>query len=247
MSTQLTARFIQLSPRVALIADVLKRHNLPAHHLRSTCQAIFQRHARSFDDITSLPRAVRLDLAREMSAMAPPRSEHVTADTVDDNEASGSTLTLRASHLQPSEQCVKTLLELHDGRSVEAVWMRFRGGQAPGEVDNRGHGGKSKRDKDTVVGHRSLCISSQVGCALKVCALSAISATRLARFRLNAQPSPRSATFARPGSPGSSVNSLSTRSSTRCCTLRSNPTDPSTPSPSWAWAKPYKIPTSFAP
>ena len=64
-----------------------------------------------------------------------------------------STLSLRVQRLSPSKQCVKALFRLQDGNSIESVWMQFR---------------------DSA--HSSLCISSQVGCALKCnfCATGAV-------------------------------------------------------------------------
>lgn len=61
---------------------------------------------------------------------------------------------LRPAQLSQSSQCTKALLELRsDKQAVEAVWMQFR--------DSK---------------HHSICISSQVGCALKCsfCATGAI-------------------------------------------------------------------------
>jgi 23S rRNA (adenine-C8)-methyltransferase len=59
-------------------------------------------------------------------------------------ELGPSILTLSPGQSNASTQCVKMLFDLQDKQSVEAVWMKFRDS-----------------------GHTSLCISSQVGCALK--------------------------------------------------------------------------------
>ena len=53
-------------------------------------------------------------------------------------------LVVSPSHSSPSDQCVKLLFDLRDSQSIETVWMKFRDSS-----------------------HTSLCISSQVGCALK--------------------------------------------------------------------------------
>ncbi|PRP76698.1 chloramphenicol/florfenicol resistance protein [Planoprotostelium fungivorum] len=61
-------------------------------------------------------------------------------------------LSIKAASIQHSSQAVKMLFRLNDGQSIESVYMKFRNGKT------------------------SLCISSQVGCALKCnfCATGAV-------------------------------------------------------------------------
>jgi len=67
-------------------------------------------------------------------------------------------LTLEAPSVDTSQQCIKPLLTLRkDQEQVEAVWMQFRDSQ-----------------------HTSVCLSSQVGCALK-CAFCATGAAGFKR------------------------------------------------------------------
>jgi 23S rRNA (adenine-C8)-methyltransferase len=63
-----------------------------------------------------------------------------------------STLVMQPSSIQKSAQAIKILFRLHDNQSIESVYMKFLNGKT------------------------SLCISSQVGCALKCnfCATGAV-------------------------------------------------------------------------
>lgn len=67
-------------------------------------------------------------------------------------------LTLKPSSIQKSSQADKVLFELHDKHKIEAVYMQF------------------KKPETLEEGHHSLCISSQVGCALacNFCATGAV-------------------------------------------------------------------------
>jgi len=67
-------------------------------------------------------------------------------------------LSLKPASVDNSTQATKVLFELHDGHKIEAVHMNF------------------KKPKTKESGHSSLCISSQVGCALacNFCATGAV-------------------------------------------------------------------------
>lgn len=73
------------------------------------------------------------------------------------DELGDTILTLGAQHESKSAQCTKTLHKLRDNHNIETVYMQFRDSQ-----------------------HTSLCVSSQVGCALKCnfCATGAVGLKR---------------------------------------------------------------------
>src|SRR5947209_7986878 len=118
---------------LALLQQTLARHGEPPFRAGQVW-AWAARGARSYAQMTNLPLALREALEREVPF---------------------SSLTLR-EQARARDGTVKALFATGDGRPLEAVLMRYRGGR------------------------RSLCVSSQSGCALD-CAFCATGRMRFAR------------------------------------------------------------------
>lgn len=115
--------------RLERIQALLAERHEPGYRYEQICRALFVQHVRGFHHITSVPPPLRLALEARL----------------------GEVLALRPVAHSQAAQAIKVLFELHDGRRIEAVHMRYR------------------------AGHTALCISSQAGCAL-ACAFCATGA-----------------------------------------------------------------------
>ena len=102
------------------LTETVQATGAPAYRARQIHEWIYQKYARSFEEMTNLPRAMRADLAAK--AMLMPLEP----------------ITRRVSKAGDTQ---KVLFQLPDGETVEAVLMLY---------DRR----------------RTLCISSQAGCAM---------------------------------------------------------------------------------
>ncbi len=108
---------LELSPD--LITNWLAEHGEPAYRAAQIRRWLFERRARSFDDMTDLPKELRNKLAADFVISAMTISQHSKA----------------------ADGTEKLLLQTDDGERIECVLLRD------------GH-------------RRTICISSQVGCAM---------------------------------------------------------------------------------
>jgi 23S rRNA (adenine-C8)-methyltransferase len=179
-------RTMQSSPRAATAAAALARGGHAAYRMRQLLKHVHQRpnnnssnnakgagpavalgrHPVRVSDVRVLPEAARASL---VAPDALGRDAWLTVDVVDAGE--------------PSSQARKVLFALRPPMGseavgvpsverVEAVHMAFRSrGESPGKA-GEGEGDNHDNAYETASGHRSVCISSQAGCALK-CAFCA--------------------------------------------------------------------------
>eukprot|EP00158_Paraphelidium_tribonemae_P009983 Partr_v1_DN29021_c0_g1_i2_m58798 putative Radical SAM len=125
----------KFSYRLHTLAKVFEAKSAPQYQFAATINAIYAKNVKRYSDLSFLPASLREDIR----------------NAFDGNDYTLFSLKLSSDSL--SSQCTKSLFELNDGQSIEAVWMKFRDSQ-----------------------HHSVCISSQVGCALKCnfCATGAV-------------------------------------------------------------------------
>ena len=90
---------------VAELENILTLKNVPAFRGRQIAQAIYQRSARTFDELTDLPRALKAELA-ETFTLAP--------------------CTVRSTSAAP-DGTVKYLIDLPDGEVIESVFLPYEG------------------------------------------------------------------------------------------------------------------------
>ena len=114
----------------------LQRHGEPAYRAKQIFQWVFEKGATSFDEMTNLPKALRALLS--------------------DKAALGG-MAVREVVGKPDETR-KLLYEADDGEYVESVLMREEG--PVDDEDDEPTGGTARAER------LSLCVSSQVGCAL---------------------------------------------------------------------------------
>jgi 23S rRNA (adenine2503-C2)-methyltransferase len=93
----------------------------PPYRGRQLAQWLYQRGVTTFAEMTDLPSALRARLAEEAQLTSLVRVATITADDGD---------------------TIKYLLQLHDGATIETVYMRYQDGR------------------------RSVCVSTQVGCGM---------------------------------------------------------------------------------
>ena len=105
----------------AQLADFLAELGQPRFRARQVWEWIYKHYAGDFDAMSSLPKELRTALTAAAAAVAP--------------------LTLITEVVSHDRDTVKSLFQLHDGHTIEAVLMLY---------DER----------------RTLCISSQAGCAM---------------------------------------------------------------------------------
>jgi 23S rRNA (adenine2503-C2)-methyltransferase len=125
------------------IADLLAAWNEPTYRAEQIWQGLYQHFYDSPDQFTNLPKSLREKLAQNLnfSPVNPKR------------------------YLDSSDgQTRKTLFELHDGQVIEAVLMRY--GDPADTHDGIDTGGANTRPTRPARVRRTLCISTQAGCAM---------------------------------------------------------------------------------
>jgi 23S rRNA (adenine2503-C2)-methyltransferase len=120
LSAETQTRRSLLEMDQAELADYLAELSQPRFRAHQVWEWIYKRFAGDFEMMSNLPKALRTRLAEE-ATVAP--------------------LTLAAEAISHDRDTVKSLFQLHDGQTIEAVLMLY---------DER----------------RTLCISSQAGCAM---------------------------------------------------------------------------------
>ncbi|KAI3635589.1 hypothetical protein MIR68_006227 [Amoeboaphelidium protococcarum] len=138
------------SVRISTIRDVLQRCGAKQYQIEEAIKQVYQNNrVTCYSQISVIKKDARHKLIDAFGG----RDEILTVKPVD---------------LSESDQCVKTLFQLRDPlsnefdgkRTVEAVFMKFQ----------------QQKSSQSTYGHTSLCLSSQVGCALK-CAFCATGAS----------------------------------------------------------------------
>jgi len=125
------------------LTELLAGWGQPAYRARQTWQGLYQNLWNRPDEFSNLPKPLREKLAAELTF-----------------DALTPTLKLDSS----DGQTRKTLFKLPDGRQIEAVLMRYDPSTGSGQAPSAGSG----QVPETYQGRtrRTLCISTQVGCAM---------------------------------------------------------------------------------
>lgn len=115
----------------------------PSYRGRQLFEAIYQGRVERIDDISTLPLALRRRLVEKGLGIGQPEVQ---------------------KGFVSSDGTVRYLLAMSDGQSVEAVWMP----EGDGGEDGEGSGAGDARENDPTHNwdRATICISSQVGCAV---------------------------------------------------------------------------------
>jgi 23S rRNA (adenine-C8)-methyltransferase len=130
------------------------QHLIPSSRQLQSIAAVLEKHGMGESVLKRVAHAIyrrHIPSYRNLNGFL---RQSIINDLIEANDNLESTLPqVHALHSSTSQQCNKMVLALRDQESIEAVWMRFKQSQ-----------------------HASLCISSQVGCALKCnfCATGAV-------------------------------------------------------------------------
>jgi 23S rRNA (adenine2503-C2)-methyltransferase len=127
----------------AQVTELLTAWGEPAYRAQQLMEAVYRQRVESWQQISTLPQALRKKLAEEAVEIGWPRIER---------------------KFTSQDGTIRYLMQFSDGQSVETVWM-------PGGDD--GEAGDGSDAGDVAEGTRSrrwdratICISSQVGCAV---------------------------------------------------------------------------------
>jgi 23S rRNA (adenine2503-C2)-methyltransferase len=113
----------------------------PAYRAQQLLQAMYRQRVASIDEISTLPQSLRLKLVEKGITAGMPRIEQ---------------------RFVSQDGTVRYLISFADGQSVETVWM------PEGDGGESGEGAGDSEDASTARGwgRATICISSQVGCAV---------------------------------------------------------------------------------
>jgi len=135
-------RLIHDLPQPAL-TSLLSEWGEPAFHAQQIWQGLYQHLYNSPDQFTNLPLSLRAKLAENLQFTAlTPISQLASRD----------------------RQTVKTLFRLYAGQTIESVLMRYGDPASSGAERSRDAASTAPRVKKQE--RRTLCISTQVGCAM---------------------------------------------------------------------------------
>ena len=121
------------------LSQVAAEFGAPPYRARQLAQALYRDWAASLEDITTLPKSLRDELARAGFAIGLPQIAE-TFKSIDGTE--------------------RYLIATGDGQTVETVWMP--------EGDDGEEGDGSQAGDEEASGHHdaTICVSSQIGCAV---------------------------------------------------------------------------------
>jgi len=125
----------------AEFAALMEREGEPAYRAQQLLEAVYRRRVGSVEEISTLPQPLRTKLAEKGIAVGLPRIEQ---------------------RFVSQDGTVRYLISFADGQSVETVWMPEGDGGDEGE----GSGDAEDRIVARAWGRATICISSQVGCAV---------------------------------------------------------------------------------
>jgi 23S rRNA (adenine2503-C2)-methyltransferase len=118
------------------LTSLIQKHGQPEYRARQLFHAIYPQRVASLDSISTLPRHFRASLKQEGLEIQQPAIEKSFASV---------------------DGTIRYLMAMADGQSVEAVWMPEGDG---GEAGDGSDAGDQEWQRATI------CISSQVGCAV---------------------------------------------------------------------------------
>ena len=127
----------------AELAALAKEAGEPPYRAKQIAEAIYRRRVESLDEVSTLPLPLRQKLSQDGVAVGLPRIE---------------------KKFTSQDGTVRYLIGLADGQSVETVWMPEGDG---GESEDGGIvGAASEKNVARRWDRATICISSQVGCAV---------------------------------------------------------------------------------
>src|ERR1700676_2916109 len=137
------------------IAAFVEQAGAPAYRAQQILDAVYRQRVESADEISALPQQFRQDLLGQGVSVGWPRIE---------------------KQFVSEDGTVRYLIAFADGQSVETVWMPEGDGGEAGDGSEAGEGaerfaeiGPNKNPKPRQgqnQGRSTICISSQVGCAV---------------------------------------------------------------------------------
>lgn len=125
------------------LTRIVKEAGEPEYRARQLFQAMYAERAASVEDISTLPREFRQVLAQSGFRIGLPEV---------------------AQRFISSDGTVRYLLRLHDGETIETVWMPEGDGGEAGDGSDSGDEEPENRSRDWR--RATICVSSQVGCAV---------------------------------------------------------------------------------
>jgi 23S rRNA (adenine2503-C2)-methyltransferase len=129
------------------LADLAAATGQPAYRGQQLFDAIYRQKIEGLDEVSTLPREYRVQLAAKGWTVGLPAIERKFVST---------------------DGTVRYLIELADGETVETVWMPDGDGGEGGDGSEAGDEVEGAADPARQVGWRraTICVSSQVGCAV---------------------------------------------------------------------------------
>ena len=124
------------------LAALMQSSGEPAYRAQQVAEAIYRQRVESVEEISTLPQQLRARLAEDGVVVGLPRIE---------------------KRFVSVDGTVRYLMEFGDGQSVETVWMPEGDG---GEASESESGESENRSAMRGWGRATICISSQVGCAV---------------------------------------------------------------------------------
>ena len=138
-----TAAKVLLGADLAALAAVMEKLGQPAYRARQLFEAIYAQRVTSLNDVSTLSLDLRRELADQGYLLSRPRIEKQFVST---------------------DGTIRYLMQLADSQSVETVWMPEGDGGETGDGSNNGDGINHDDARDWR--RTTICISSQVGCAV---------------------------------------------------------------------------------
>src|SRR5579862_211100 len=124
------------------VAELVADAGQPFYRVRQIMDAIYRQRVETIEEISTLPSALRDQLSQRGVGVGAPRIEKRFASL---------------------DGTVRYLIAFADGESVEAVWMPEGDG---GEAGDGSEAGEAAESEGARPGRSTICISSQVGCAV---------------------------------------------------------------------------------
>ncbi len=125
------------------MAALIDEAGEPAYRTQQLMEAVYRQRVESMEEISTMPQQLRLKLAGSGVSVGAPRIEN---------------------RFVSSDGTVRYLIAFADGQSVETVWMpEGDGGEAGDETEADD---SDKRGTGRNWGRATICVSSQVGCAV---------------------------------------------------------------------------------
>jgi 23S rRNA (adenine2503-C2)-methyltransferase len=125
------------------LTDVMEEGGQPTYRGRQVFEALYSQRVEDVEQISTLPQDFRLELTQRGFSVGLPRIEN---------------------KFLSSDGTVRYLIAFADGQSVETVWMPEGDGGEAGDGSEAGSDGE--RNVGRGWGRATICVSSQVGCAV---------------------------------------------------------------------------------